>query len=102
SDHNYFYGDFEAQTSNERIIRKVAEKSYLPTNKRLLKLLKKHPEFKLSLSMTGTVLEQLEKWAPDALESFKKLFETGRVEMVGETYHHSLAFFYSRSEFEIQ
>ena len=99
SDHNYFLGDYEAQTSNERIIHKVAEKSYLPTNKKLLGLLREHPEFKLSLSISGTVLEQLEKWAPEALQSFKDLVNTGRVEIVGETYHHSLAFFYSPSEF---
>jgi alpha-amylase len=48
------------------------------------------------------VLEQLEKWAPDVLKSFKELVDTGRVEIVGETYHHSLAFFYSPAEFEIQ
>ncbi|HEY5442383.1 MAG TPA: glycoside hydrolase family 57 protein [Candidatus Saccharimonadales bacterium] len=100
--HDYFDTDYDAQTSNERILRKVAEKSYLPTNRRLLQLLQEHPEFKLSLSITGTVLEQLERWFPEALESFRLLTETGRVEIVGETYHHSLAFFYSREEFETQ
>jgi alpha-amylase len=48
------------------------------------------------------VLEQLEMWSPEALQSFKDLVATGQVEIVGETYHHSLAFFYSRSEFEKQ
>lgn len=101
-DHNYFDAPYEANENNERVIRKVAEKSYLPTNRTLLELLKKHPEFKLSLSITGTVLEQLERWAPDVLKSFQDLVETGRVEIVGETYYHSLAFFYSRKEFERQ
>jgi alpha-amylase len=100
--HDYFDADYDHQTSNERILKKVAEKSYLPTNARLLKLLQDHPEFKLSLSITGTVLEQLEKWSPEALKSFQELVKTGRVEIVAETFHHSLAFFYSRSEFEIQ
>jgi alpha-amylase len=100
--HGYFDAPFEANESNEKVIRKVAEKSYLPTNKLLLELLHKHPEFKLSLSITGTVIEQLERWAPEVLNSFKALTETGRVEIVGETYHHSLAFFYSRKEFEAQ
>ena len=59
--HDYFTAHYQDQTSNERILHKVAEKSYLPTNQRLLELLKVHPEFKLSLSITGTVLEQLEK-----------------------------------------
>lgn len=100
--HDYFDTPYEAQTSNERILRKVAEKSYLPTNQRLLQLLQDNPQFKLSLSITGTVMEQLERWSPEALESFKLLTETGRVEIIGETYHHSLAFFYSRDEFEGQ
>lgn len=102
SDHAYFNAPYDDRTSNERIIHKVAEKSYIPTNRRLLQLLQDHPEFKLSLSITGTVLEQLERWSPEALQSFKDLIGTGRVEVVGETYHHSLAFFYSRSEFETQ
>lgn len=100
--HDYFDAPYDDRTSNERIIHKVAQKSYLPTNHRLLQLLERHPEFKLSLSITGTVLEQLERWAPQALQSFKDLVATGRVEIVAETYHHSLAFFYSRQEFETQ
>jgi alpha-amylase len=83
-------------------LRKVAEKSYLPTNRHLLELLQRYPEFKLSLSITGTVLEQLQTWAPEVLESFQELTATGRVEIVAETYHHTLAFFYSRPEFEEQ
>ena len=65
--HNYFDAPFEDDTNNERILLKVAEKSYLPTNAKLIKLLKAHPEFKLSLSITGTVIEQLERWSPEAL-----------------------------------
>jgi alpha-amylase len=100
--HDYFDASYNDQASNERILQKVAEKSYLPTNARLLKLLEENPQFKISLSITGTVIEQLEKWSPEALASFVKLTESGRVEIVAETYHHSLAFFYSRAEFEMQ
>ncbi len=102
SDSNYFDTNYDDRTSNERIIHKVAQKSYIPTNQKLLQLLQQHPEFKLSLSITGTVLEQLQKWAPGALKSFQELVATGRVEIVAETYHHSLAFFYSQAEFEMQ
>jgi alpha-amylase len=100
--HDYFTTDYADQTNNERIIRKVAEKSYIPTNQHLLALLAENPGFKVSLSITGTVLEQLERWSPEALHSFKALVATGRVEIVAETYHHSLAFFYNRTEFEAQ
>lgn len=60
--HNYFDAAYEDKTSNERILKKVAEKSYLPTNSRLLQLLEENPEFKLNLSMSGTAIEQLERW----------------------------------------
>lgn len=65
-------------------------------------MLNDNPDFKVSLSITGTFIEQLEEWAPEVLDSFKELTATGRVEIVGETYYHSLAFFYSRQEFEAQ
>lgn len=100
--HDYFDTHYDDRTSNERIIHKVAEKSYIPTNRHLLEMLRDHPEFKLSMSITGTIIEQLERWSPEALQSFKDLVATGRVEIVAETYHHSLAFFYSREEFEAQ
>ena len=100
--HDYFDAPYDDGASNRRIIEKVAEKSYLPTNRHLLQLLQNHPEFRLSMSITGTVIEQLERWAPHVLQSFKDLTDTGRVEIVAETYHHSLAFFYERDEFEIQ
>ncbi len=98
--HDYFKDTDEV--SNEAVFRKVAEKSYLPTNCMLLELLKNQPKFAVSLSITGTFLEQCEAWGQDVLRSFQELVATGRVEIVAETYHHSLAFFYSRFEFEKQ
>lgn len=101
-DHQYFNADFDSRESNEKVIRKVSEKSYLPTNKLLKELIDQHPEFRISLSITGTAIEQFEAWAPEVLQSFKDIVATGRVEIVAETYYHSLAFFYSREEFERQ
>ena len=102
-DHNYFNDQTNGGFStNEVIFQKVADKSYRPMNALLEKLLHENPEFKLSLSITGTFLEQAQAWAPDVIESFQRLIKTGRVEILAETYHHSLAFFYSRSEFEKQ
>jgi alpha-amylase len=98
--HDYFRNVDEV--SNEQIFRKVAEKSYLPTNRMLLELLQTQPKFSLSLSITGTFIEQCEAWGADVLMSFQELIATGRVDIVAETYHHSLAFFYSRFEFEKQ
>jgi len=102
-DHNYFTDPNPLSNhNNEKILNKVADKSYRPMNALLEKLLHKHPEFKVSLSITGTFIDQIEAWAPDVLESFKRLVATGQVEIVAETYYHSLAFFYSREEFERQ
>lgn len=102
-DHNYFTDpDPLSNHNNEKILNKVADKSYRPMNALLEKLLHKHPEFKVSLSITGTFIDQAQAWAPDVLESFKRLVATGQVEIVAETYYHSLAFFYSREEFERQ
>jgi len=99
-DHNYFNEpDTLTDRNNETVFNKVAEKSYRPMNALLEKLLADHEEFKVSLSITGTFLEQAELWAPDVVESFQRLVKTGRVEIVAETYYHSLAFFYSREEF---
>jgi alpha-amylase len=103
TNHDYFDDpDVNSDRNNEKIMRKVAEKSYRPMNQLLEKLLAEHPEFKISLSITGTWLEQAEQWTPDVVESFKRLVDTGRVEIIAETYYHSLAFFYSRTEFERQ
>jgi len=100
--HNYFDTDESDPNSNLQVLKKVAAKSYIPTNRILLKLLHKYPEFKVNLSITGTLLEQLESWAPEALYSFQELAATGRLEIVAETYYHSLAFFYDKDEFERQ
>lgn len=101
--HDYFDEPiYDTERNNEQILRKVADKSYRPMNALLEKLLTTHPDFRVSLSITGTFIEQAERWAPDVLDSFKRLVDTGRVEIVAETYYHSLAFFYSRDEFERQ
>lgn len=99
---SYFECDFNDRQSNERIFKKVAEKSYRPTLHLLEKNLQKHPAFKVSLSITGTWIEQAEKWAPDLIEQIKYLVSLGRVEILGETYYHSLAFFYNIDEFSEQ
>lgn len=102
SDHEYFNDKSDRDTNNEKILRKVAKKCYLPTNAILLELLERYPEFKCSFSLSGTVIEQMEEFSPETLESFKKLVRTGRVEILDETYHHSLSFLYSRDEFRQQ
>ena len=102
SKHNYFSESASPDQDNELIFHKVADKSYKPMNNLLQKLLNDHPDFKVSLSITGTFIEQAEQFDPSVLDSFRRLVDTGRVEILSETYHHSLAFFYDRNEFEAQ
>ncbi|MFH0740094.1 MAG: glycoside hydrolase family 57 protein [bacterium] len=88
---------------NKFYLERIARKCYLPTNALLLDLIKKYKnKFKISFSITGLILEQLEKDFPNVLESFKKLVKTGQCELIGETFHHSLAFLYSQDEFKKQ
>ena len=102
-DHDYWgERDWYARNNNQRVFEKVAEKSYRPMLQVLEKCLNQRQGFKFSLSITGTFLEQAEMWAPDVVETLKRLVGTGRVEVVAETYYHSLAFFYDRAEFEAQ
>jgi alpha-amylase len=87
---------------NREIMQKVIKKSYEPTNKILLDLIHKTDgKFKVSFSITGTILEQLKEF-PKTLESFQKIIESGACDIVGETFYHSLAYVQSREEFREQ
>ncbi len=98
NDH-YYYNDFE----NRAIMRKVAEKCYLPANQVFLDLIKEYgSKFKIAYSISGVAIDQFEMYAPDVLESFKKLVDTGNVEILSETYSHSLSSLRNKEEFERQ
>ncbi len=99
---NYFNDNYNSRQSNERIFKKVAEKSYRPMLNLLENNIKKYPDFKVSLSITGTWLDQAEKWTPELIEQIKRMVNSGQAEIIGETYYHSLAFFYNREEFSAQ
>ncbi len=95
--------DYFDDAKNKEIVDKVARKCYIPTNKLLLDLIKQHKgKFKVAFSITGTVLEQLEKHQPEVIELFKELSATGQVEFLSETYYHSLSYLYSKEEFKEQ
>jgi alpha-amylase len=102
NDSEYFNDDSETDLNNRRILEKVNRKSYYPTALILKELLDTHPEFKFALSFSGVVLEQLGEYAPETLALFQEMVKGGRVEILSETYYHSLAFFHSVPEFEWQ
>ena len=96
NDHNYL-DDF----TNRAIMQKVARECYLPMNALLLSLIREGKgAFKVTFSITGSAVEQFKAYAPEVLESFKQLADTGCVEFLGETYSHSLASLVSVDEFK--
>jgi alpha-amylase len=96
---HYYYDDY----LNRSITQRVAKRSYLPANQVILDLIKEYGSaFKVSYSITGIALEQFEKYAPEVIESFRKLARTGSVEFLTETYAHSLASLRSKDEFADQ
>jgi alpha-amylase len=96
---HYYYDDY----TNEYILRKVADKSYLKTNKLLLELIREYGcKFRITFSVTGVAIEQFKLYAPEVIDSFKELADTGCVEFLAETYSHSLASLKDDREFEKQ
>lgn len=102
NDPEYFNDRSLTDLNNRRVLEKVASKSYIPATTLLLSLLERHPELRVSFSFSGVALEQLERYVPEVIELFKRIIDTGRVEVLAETYYHSLSFFYSVPEFERQ
>jgi len=98
TDHHYL-----DDLTNRSILLKVARQCYLPMNALLLKLIRENKgRFRCSFSITGTAVEQFRAYAPEVLDSFRALADTGCVEFLAETYSHSLAALASKEEFAEQ
>lgn len=88
---------------NRAIMQKVAAKCYLPANRLMLELINRWGgAFRISYSLSGIAVEQMERYAPEVLRSFQELAATGCVEFLGETYYHSLSAVYQPEEFAAQ
>ncbi len=98
NDH-YYYDDFASESK----IRELADKSYLPANAIIADLIKSsNGKFKCAFSISGATLEQLEQYAPEIIDSFRSLADTGNVEFLAEPYAHSLSVIFNDKEFELQ
>ncbi|MCQ2167052.1 MAG: glycoside hydrolase family 57 protein [Bacteroidales bacterium] len=96
---SHYFDDF----ANRTILKRIVQKCYLPMNELLLQAIKEHNgEFKVAFSISGSALEQLDRYAPEVIDSFRRLAETGCVEFMCETYYHSLASLGSAQEFRHQ
>jgi len=87
---------------NKEMIHRISKSCYLPANNLLLKLIQKHPGIRINFSISGVALDQFMESAPEVIDSFRALAETGSVEFLGETYYHSLACLVPGHEMEIQ
>ena len=96
---SHYYDDF----ANRTIFKRVAQRCYQPMNDILLQAIKRNKgKFKVAFSISGSALEQFERYAPEVLDSFRELAATGCVEFLSETYYHSLAALRSPAEFKLQ
>jgi len=95
-------GDYFDDQLNKEIISRVSQNCYLPVNEKLRKLVERFPQVRLCFSLSGVLIDQLEKYQPAALQSFKDLASTGSVELLSETYYHSLSSLTPNEEFIIQ
>ncbi|MGC8682037.1 MAG: glycoside hydrolase family 57 protein [Candidatus Acidifodinimicrobium sp.] len=84
---------------NRSIFNRVSDKCYIPATDLLISLVKEHPELKVSFSFTGTFFEQAEAFRPEVIQKFQELFDTGNMDLLDETYYHSLAYLISKDEF---
>ncbi len=95
---NYY---FDHKLDRE-IFKKACNKCYLPSNQILLELIDKYKhekrQVKFSFSMSGVFLEQCEMFDRDLIETFRQLVRTGCVELLGQTYFHSIASLYPEKE----
>lgn len=98
NDH-YYYNDY----TNESTLRKMADNCYIPAIKVLTGAIREsNGRFKFALSISGTALDQFELYAPEVLQGFQSLAETGCVEFLNETDSHSLASLANKEEFTKQ
>lgn len=99
----YSVEDYFDDQKNKEIMLKVANKCYLPTNAILKELIERTDgRFRISFAITGVAIEQMQRYSPETLKSFQDLVKTGGVELIGETYHHSLAALFNKEEFTRQ
>ena len=98
NDH-YYYDDF----ANDDIITRIAHQSYIPAAETLLRMIEDSGrKFKCAISISGVALEQIEMYVPELLDILKKLVATGCVEILAETYAHSLSSLADPDEFANQ
>ena len=86
---------------NHEILEKVTDRCYDPATRLILENLDAGHRFAFSFS--GTLIEQLDRWRPDALDLFAQVARHPNCEVLAQTYYHSVAsLFRDKTEFARQ
>lgn len=99
--HDYFAGSGPYEYNNQRVFLRECERTYRPLL-RMLQATLAEQQVGLTCVISGTWLGQAQAWAPDIVASMQALVATGRVELLGHTYHHSLAWWHDTCEHQRQ
>ncbi len=89
--------------ADREAINLIADNCYGPANAIIHQLINENnKKFRVAYSISGTTLELFQRYRPDMIQSFKELVDTGQVEILAETFYHSLSSLYSPAEFHRQ
>jgi alpha-amylase len=100
--HSHYFDD----QLNRDVFHKVADKCYYPATNLLLELARgfggHEKPFRFAFALSGTLLDQMERYDSNLLDVFKRVAETGLVEFTGETYYHSVSGLFDSERLEFQ
>lgn len=96
----HFYADDQVNKEN---LHHVSHSSYAPLNAVLMEMKEQYGDaFKASIGLSGLLAQQLKESEAAVYDTFRRATNDGTIEIVGETYSHSLASLGDRQEFERQ
>ncbi|MGC9112675.1 glycoside hydrolase family 57 protein [Acidilobus sp.] len=96
------FSDAIDAAGNSEILSRVVSRTYLAATKILYEASQKVRDFKMTMSISGVLLEQLKKEHEEVIDLLRKLVDKGLLELAAQTYYHSLAWFVDKAEFEDQ
>lgn len=102
---DYYSNDAGLEHEEKRDLRATSElmRSYYGSiTEAMVNLIDSNPDIRVCFSISGPALMQFDRYAPEVLEGFRRLYQTGCIEFVAETSYHSLACMISADEFKAQ
>lgn len=89
---------YQPPWQNKAILGQIASESY----KYLLMLFERYPNFKASLNITGSLVEQLNDYHPELLKRLQSLVNKGQIELCSSAKYHAILPLLSKSEIQRQ